>query len=139
MITPFFHIGLIVAEFGEARRELSSTLGFTWRPEARIVSRVRANGGAPVDREFSVVYSNEGPPHVELIAAGDAPWDMREGVHHVGMYTEDLAADIAILQGQNYREVASGADAMGRLDQFAYLASPTGVILELIDIKLQAS
>jgi hypothetical protein len=137
VIAPFFHVGIVVPEFAEARREFSSTLGLTWRPEARVSMRVRANGREAVDHDFAIVYSIEGPPHVELMAPWDSPWDLRGGIHHLGMYTEDLAGDLAALAQQNYRELASGVGANGELESFAFMESPTGIILELIDTRLR--
>ena len=48
-------------------------------------------------RDISFVYSVDGPPHVELIAATEPPWCAQEGLHHMGMWTEDVVADMDAL------------------------------------------
>lgn len=134
MRAPFYHVGLIVPELGQAQRDLSSTLGLSWASQQRREMPVLVDG-ATVQRDISFVYSIEGPPYVELIGANEPPWSAQEGLHHMGMWSEDIAADLDALVAEDYTVAATGLNRKGYSGGFAYLNSPTGVLLELVDVR----
>ncbi|MDT5025080.1 MAG: hypothetical protein QOE61_1506 [Micromonosporaceae bacterium] len=137
MLTPFYHVGIVVADIEQAQKEVGAALGLTWGTPMTIPVPVQY-GGEVTLREFTFVYSVEGPPLVELVAAGSPPWTVSEGVHHVGYWSADLAADIQSLQGNGYTLVAHGVNEAGALFGFVYLRSPSGLLVELVDVAVQA-
>lgn len=138
MLAPFYHVGLIVPELGEAMRDLSSTLGLTWAKQQRGEMPVIVDG-RQVTRDISFVYSIEGPPHVELIGANEPPWCAQDGLHHMGIWTEDVVGDMEKLVAEKYSITATGVGRDGNPSRFAYLTSPTGLLVELVDTRSKAA
>ncbi|MFV0463943.1 MAG: VOC family protein [Nostocoides sp.] len=138
MQAPFYHVGLIVPDLGQARRDLTGSLGLTWASEQHADMPVLIDG-EPTTRELCFVYSVEGPPYVELIAAAEPPWDMREGMHHMGIWSEDLLEDLETLESQGYRKAVTGITRGGASGGFAYLNSPAGLLVELVDTRSKAA
>jgi len=138
MLAPFYHVGLIVPELGQAQRDLTSTLGLSWASQQRREIPVLVNGET-VQRDISFVYSIEGPPYIELIGANEPPWNARDGLHHVGIWSEDVVADMEALVAEKYTVAATGLNREGSSGGFAYLNSPTGILLELVDTRGKAS
>lgn len=138
MLAPFFHVGLVVPELGEAQRNLSATLGLSWAKPQRGELPMMVNGGL-VRRDISFVYSVEGPPYIELIGAGEHPWQAAGGLHHLGIWSEDIVADMEALVAARYTITATGVSRKGTAAGFAYLTSPTGVLLELVDTRSRES
>jgi Glyoxalase/Bleomycin resistance protein/Dioxygenase superfamily len=139
MITPFFHVGIIVPELGQAQRDMTSILGLTWEPIMKVELPVLV-GERTVERRVTLVYSLEGPPYVELIEASEPPWAAQDGLHHLGIWSEDVAADIEALSSKGHVELGTGVvDGEGTKGGFSYLSGPTGVVLELVDVATQAA
>lgn len=138
MLAPFYHVGLIVPELGQAMRDLTGTLGLRWASQQRREMPVLVNGRT-VQRDISFVYSVDGPPYVELIGANEPPWSAQEGLHHMGMWSEDVVADMEAMVAENYTVAATGLNRKGYSGGFAYLSSPTGVLVELVDTRGKAS
>jgi catechol 2,3-dioxygenase-like lactoylglutathione lyase family enzyme len=134
MLAPFYHVGIIVPDLAQAQRDLTSTLGLTWASEQRQEMPVMVNGTL-VERDISFVYSITGPPHVELIAANEPPWTAQDGLQHMGIWSEDLIADIDALVAENYTVTANGLNRNNEVRRFAYLTSPTGLLVELVDAR----
>ena len=138
MLAPFYHVGIIVPELGRAQRDLTDALGLRWAGEQRTELPVLIDGNQ-VTRDIGFVYSVDGPPHVELIAATEPPWSAQEGLHHMGMWTEDVVADMDALVADGYTVAATGVNRKGTSAGFAYLRNPAGFLLELVDVRSRAS
>jgi Glyoxalase/Bleomycin resistance protein/Dioxygenase superfamily len=135
---PFFHVGIIVPDLGQARRDLSSTLGLTWSRERHVEIPVVIQGKR-VERNMTVVYSVEGPPYLELVVESGPPWNAQDGLHHMGMWSEDIIADIDALVAQKYTLEATTDNRLDNYNNgFAYLKSPTGILVELVDSRRRA-
>ena len=86
-MTAPFHIGIVVADLDAAMAELTRAAGLSW--------------GEPIDRrtgewDYRIVYSIEGPPHVELVeGAPGSPWDASEGprLDHAGWWIDNVSAE----------------------------------------------
>src|SRR5262249_20775767 len=136
MLEPFYHVGFVVDDLELAQREMTAALGLTWGNAMTIPVPVHHDGEVTL-REFTFVYSLTGPPHVELVRAGDPPWTATEGVHHLGYWSDDLAADIERLQANGHTLVANAVDETGALFGFAYLRSAHGLLIELVDVAVR--
>ena len=83
-------------------RDLSSTMGLTWASEQRRAFPITLRGET-VERDIQFVYSVTGPPYVELIGANEPPWSAQDGLHHMGIWSEDVVGDIEKLVGRGLR------------------------------------
>jgi hypothetical protein len=71
LITPYYHIGLVVADLEAAMSELSAAVGLTWEDPHRSTYG---------EWDIDVVMSMEGPPYIELVQGGpDGPWSGADG------------------------------------------------------------
>jgi catechol 2,3-dioxygenase-like lactoylglutathione lyase family enzyme len=91
-----WHIGIAVPGLEEGKKELSDVFGLRWRP-ARVRKLTLVNAaGAPYEVECHVAFSRGGPFAVEVWQAiPGTPLDVPEagGVHHIGYWVDDLAAE----------------------------------------------
>jgi hypothetical protein len=104
-----FHIGVIVEDLERGMAEWSDMLGLRWRSLVSGVSEIH-RGGVVTAMPILAVYSVDGPVHLELIAlARGTVWDVL-GLHHVGYWSDDVAADID-------RLVAGGASVEAQMQR----------------------
>ena len=128
-----FHIGMRVPDLESAMAELSTGLGVTW---AEIVEREQPiwtpGGGADVV-PLRFTYSCEGPQHIELLqGSAGSIWDGdgRSGVHHVGIWTDDVAAETERRLAAGWSlELAQKPPEEG-YGSMTYVRSPSGFVLE---------
>jgi catechol 2,3-dioxygenase-like lactoylglutathione lyase family enzyme len=137
MLAPFYHVGIVVPDVPQAQAEVGGALGLTWGTPMTIPIPVQYEGEVTL-REFTFVYSVDGPPFVELVAAGSPPWTISDGVHHIGYWSDGLSGDIEHLRGKGYTLVAHGVNEDGALFGFAYLRDRYGLLVELVDVAVQA-
>ena len=96
--TRVFHTGVRVHDVDAAMAELGPTLGITWASVQHMPARsvwTPERGLEHVALTFT--YSCEGPQHVELLrGAPGSVWDCGEspGLHHVGVWSDDVAGDV---------------------------------------------
>jgi lactoylglutathione lyase len=91
-----YHVGVRVPDLDAAMAELTAALGITW---ADVVEQDRpvwtpAEGSYTIPLRFT--YSREGPQHIELLQGEPGSlWDGndRPGVHHMGGWVDDVAAE----------------------------------------------
>jgi catechol 2,3-dioxygenase-like lactoylglutathione lyase family enzyme len=85
-------------------------------------------------------YSAQGPLHLELLeGAPGSIWDGREspGLHHVGVWSDDVAADTeALLDAGWTLRLAQQSPETG-YGIFTYLQPPSGLIVELVWSRVQ--
>jgi catechol 2,3-dioxygenase-like lactoylglutathione lyase family enzyme len=127
-----FHLGLVVEDFEATLAELSGAFGYEWCAEiGGAVSLALPTGNAVLD--ISCAYSRT-LPRLEIIRRVPGTlWEPAAGggVHHVGYWSDDVAADAAELTRQGFvteaRRVGSGGAP------FAFLRGPSGLLVELVD------
>ncbi len=99
--TNMYHVGVLVEDLDAAMARFGQVLGLTF-PEPRTIHLSDlVEYGETVVRDLRVVYSNEGPPFLELIEAQDGGlWGHQhgEGLHHIGMWQDGLEARMAEMQ-----------------------------------------
>jgi catechol 2,3-dioxygenase-like lactoylglutathione lyase family enzyme len=98
--TNLFHVGLLVHDLPAAVRRFSDLLGLRFAEPQTFTVVVDEPGGSTT-RELRAVYSVDGPPFLELIEAqDDGIWAEAhgEGLHHIGVWEDDLAAREAALR-----------------------------------------
>ncbi|MTD12566.1 hypothetical protein GIS00_01225 [Nakamurella sp. YIM 132087] len=114
-----YHVGCAVADLDRSMRDVGSALGLDWSPvRERPVPGGRAR----------VVYSLGGPTHVELLEGSPGtPWHVSGAPvhHHMGYWTDDLAAETA-------RLLALGFRLEHDLGHVRYLCSDAAPRIELV-------
>lgn len=136
-----FHVGVRVPDLDTAMVELAAGLCLTW---AGVIEREQP-AWTPADGAFTTplrfTYSCEGPLHVELLeGAPGSLWDGRDlpGVHHHGVWVDDVAAETERLVFAGWRlEMAhrSPADGYGSM---TYVRSPSGFLLEPVSVRVRS-
>lgn len=99
----FYHTGIVVPDLDAAMARLSALAGYTWITPMSYRLPLRTAGGT---RELAstFVYSLQSP-HLELIReVPGSPWTAPPGnaVHHLGYFTDDLAAAARTLEDNGF-------------------------------------
>ena len=125
-----WHIGIAVPDLEKGQKELGEVFGLRWRP-ARVRNLTLADAaGRSYAVECHVVFSLGGPFAVEVWQAiSGTPLDMPQagGVHHIGYWVDDLAAEAKRLDALGYAGYATAATTplLNR--------GPAGTLIELCD------
>ena len=86
----FFHVGILVEDLDVAIEHFSALLPLTFgRPRTLAIDEWDPVTDAVRGRELRFIYSDEGPPYVELMQfQDDGVWGRQhgEGLHHVGFW-----------------------------------------------------
>lgn len=131
-----FHTGIRVADIDAAMDEMGDTLGVTWASVQHNPAQQVWTPDAGLQLvELTFVYSNEGPQHIELLMSpagsiwhsGDAP-----GVHHLGVWVDDVAAETQKCLDAGWSVAAAGAAPADNWGAFTYVVPPSGPIVELV-------
>ena len=135
-----FHVGVRVRDLDDAMHELGKGLGLTWATVAHVEQRVWGPDGGPTTVELDFTYSCEGPQHVELLkGSAGSVWDAADwpGVHHLGVWVDDVAAVTEDRVGQGWTlEIAQVAPEEG-YGAFTYVRAPSGFLLEPVSAVLR--
>ena len=130
-----FHQGVRVPDLDTAMDELGSALGLQWSQPQQREQAVwfPESGSTAIALRFT--YSREGPQRIELLeGAPGSVWDgvANPGLHHVGVWTDDLAADTAafVAAGWTLRMAQRPPDE--GYGVFTYVQPPTGFLVELV-------
>lgn len=127
-----FHIGIVAEDPAATRAALSSVFGYEWGDEVGGPGPVTLpDGDTVLDLRCAYTLTE---PRVEVV--GRVPGTMWEpvpgaGIHHVGYWSADVAADAAELAANGYLTEASRTGQDGRL-YFAFLRGPGGFRVELV-------
>jgi catechol 2,3-dioxygenase-like lactoylglutathione lyase family enzyme len=131
-----FHVGLLVPDVDRAMTELGDQLGLAW---ARVQHAPRRSvwtpERGPEEVGLTFVYSCEGPQHIELLRGDPGSiWDSDKtrGLHHVGVWSNDVAADAERFVSAGWSVVAAATAPEDGFGSFAYVAPPSGLIVELV-------
>jgi hypothetical protein len=132
-----YHTGIIVDNLDEAMASWEGALDLKWAPPRSSTTPMLCSEGV-LGREVRFTYSLQGPHFLELLEQVDpAPYLGLTGgrrVHHLGYYTDDLAAASADLEERGFRRELSGVDQAGGLARAAFHYSPEspGMWIELV-------
>lgn len=137
-----FHTGIRVGDLDQAMAELGGSLGLVWAevqqvPEMQYWTPVNGTTAAPL----RFVYSCHEPQHVELVEGGPGSiWDGREapGVHHVGVWCDDVAAETEAAVADGWACLAAGAAPEDGYGRWSYVQPPTGMLVELVSGEIRA-
>ena len=123
-----WHLGIAVPDLEEGKEELGEVFGLRWRPARVRKLTLTDAAGRSYEVECHVVFSLGGPFAVEVWQAiPGTPLDMPQtgGVHHIGYWVDDLAAEAKRLDTLGYPRYAT-AGTMPLLNR-----GPAGTLIEL--------
>jgi hypothetical protein len=129
-----FHIGIATNDLPRSMEALSAAFGVSWTAPGAGEGSFTSVDGRPHPRPLACV-SLDGPIHIDLMqgAAGTLWESDRPRLHHFAYWTDDVAADVARLEGEGWTLELTSPDGEGRPSRFAYLVRADGFRLELID------
>ncbi|HSS08950.1 MAG TPA: VOC family protein [Acidimicrobiales bacterium] len=135
-----FHTGLRVTELEAAMAELGPALGLTWAEPRQGEQRFWTPDRGQQTAGLRFTYSVQGPQHIELLeGAAGSLWAGEEGpgVHHIGVWVDDLPAEARSLIAAGWDMVAAQASPNEGFGLYAYLAPPSGLLVELVDAAIE--
>ena len=127
-----FHIGIVAEDPGTTTATLSAVLGYEWTAELGGPLQVRLPSGE-TELDLRCVYSTTTPRMEVVRAIPGTLWEPSPGagVHHVGYWSDDVAADAAALEAEGY-QIEASRDLPGGGLFFTFHRSPTGFRVELV-------
>lgn len=133
-----FHIGFVVEDFEATLEEFSSLFGYEWGPEIGGECQVALPTGDAV-LDLRCAYSLTSP-RVEIVRPVPGTlWEPAAGgIHHVGFWSDDVAADSAELTRSGFVTEATREGPDGT-PFFAFLRATTGFRIELVTRLAQPS
>jgi hypothetical protein len=139
-LLPYYHVGIVVPDLPRAQRELTELLGVTWGPTMRLEqSEYRDEHGHDVVLPTALSYSVDAP-HLEVIQEQPGTvWECNQhsNLHHIGLWSDDLAGDSAALTGAACPMVLCGRAGDRAPLSFAYHRSDLGVRIEVVDATMR--
>ena len=139
-LKPMYHVGIVVADIASARATMSEQLGVTWGPVMHFDSvDYRDGDGRDLGLPTTMCYSVDAP-HLELIEeVPGSIWVRNEhsNLHHIGFWSDDLAAEGAALTGNGCPLQLCGRSGDQAPVSFAYHRNDLGVRVELVDAALR--
>lgn len=131
-----YHSGVRVADIDAAMAEMRDTLGLRWASVQHSSSRALWTPEHGLQHiELTFVYSCDGPHRIELLrGAPGSIWDASDepGLHHVGVWSDDVVADTNAFVAAGWRVAAAAATPDDGYGTFTYVQPPTGLIVELV-------
>ncbi|MFG2959042.1 VOC family protein [Streptomyces sp. NPDC048291] len=137
-----FHIGIVAEDFDATKKQLSEHFGFDWSEDMGGPVDVRlADGESAVDFRCAYARSSGAGTRLEIVRKVPGTfWEPTDGsgIHHLGYWSDDVAADVAALERHGYVTEATRKGPDGALF-FAFLrsAGETGFRVELVSRAAQ--
>ena len=132
-----YHTGIVVPDLEAAMARFTALAGYRWISPMSYKLPFRTTAGTS-DLTSTIVYSVQAP-YLELVQeVPGTPWTAAPGnaVHHLGYFTDDLAATAQQLEANGY-SFEMTADMPGtELALFAYYIDPVGTRIEIVDRAL---
>ncbi len=132
-----YHVGIVVSDLDAVKAQLTELFGYVWAADIRGVVKVRfASTSADID--LRLVYSVS-TPRLELVQRiPGTVWEPAagSGVHHIGYWSDDVAADAAKLEASGLAHEASGVGPEGEA-MWAYHRGSSGPRIELVSRALE--
>ncbi len=129
-----FHVGIRVADLAAAQQELTSSIGVRWTTPAALPMKAWVPGQGYRSCDLTISFTVEGPVHIELLHGSPGSYfDVRgggAGLHHIGVWVDDVAGVSQDLVSQGYTVELAGASPAEGYGSFTYVRSPGGVLFE---------
>jgi catechol 2,3-dioxygenase-like lactoylglutathione lyase family enzyme len=129
-----FHLGIRVADLEAAQRELTESIGVRWTTPAAIPMKAWAPDTGFQSYDLTISFTTDGPVHIELLHGSPGGYhDVSQGgagLHHIGVWVDDVAKVNQELVGQGYTVELAGDTPEKGYGSFTYVRSPGGVLFE---------
>ncbi|MFN3258872.1 MAG: VOC family protein [Ilumatobacter sp.] len=135
-----YHTGVRVPSLDAAMAELGGPLGLTWAEVRESEQAVWTPDRGQHTVPLRYTYSCEGPQHLELLEGeAGSVWDGREqpGVHHIGVWADDVGAEAAAALAAGWTCAAAQKSPDDGFGVFAYVVPPSGMIVELVQASVR--
>jgi hypothetical protein len=135
-----YHVGIVVADVGEAMDEYGQLFGVEWATRNQAEFPVEL-GGERRTLKFDSVYSKTGPVRVELtVQKPDTIWTPGSAVHHIGFWSDDVVADSQRLAAAGYPIEANLFPMPGDTPSaVAFCRGPQGLFVELVSSTMRTA
>ncbi|MER5756352.1 VOC family protein [Streptomyces sp. NPDC002088] len=133
-----FHLGIVTDDFEATRAQLSAVFGYEWGAEVGGPVQVTLTTGDTV-LELRCAYSVTAP-RLELVRSVPGTlWEPAAGVgiHHIGYWSDDVAADSAELGRQGFVTEATRTGPDGT-PFFSFQRNASGLRVELVNRAAQS-
>jgi len=130
-----YHTGVRVPVLEAAMEEMGSSLGLRWCTPRTSEHSVWIPDGGVVEIPLRFTYSTTGPVHLELLeGAPGSIWDGRDspGIHHVGVWSDDVRADTEAMIDEGWRLLMSQTSPADGYGAFTYVQPPSGLVVEFV-------
>lgn len=132
-----FHVGMLVTDLSAAMDELTASSGVEWTSVRDTPMDVWLPERGYVTLDLRLAFSRQGPVRLELIQGPPGtPHDPANGtgLHHLGYWVDDPAAETERLLAQGWELVMAAAAPGDGYGRFTYVRSPAGLLVEPVDI-----
>jgi hypothetical protein len=132
-----FHVGIVVDDVGATLVTLTHLFGYEWCDEVGGPTPVSLpTGDAVLDLRFA--YSKTEPRLEVIRTVPGSLWEPADsGIHHLGYWSDDVAADSAELERHGLEPEAIGRQPDGT-PYWSYHRGATGPRIELVSRSVQA-
>jgi len=94
-----YHVGIVVPNLERAMAQLAEMANVSWGRVQHYAAELKTSSGQHAF-EQTFVMSLEGPPYIELLMRLDGTVWERSGLHHLGMWSENVASESALAQAR---------------------------------------
>lgn len=133
LITPPYHVALVVEDVERAKTEIGAALGLTWARTQRRHSCLESADGR-TEIEVCFTYSLQGPPYVELVEQRPGTVLEQLGLHHIGLWSDDPAGESERLAGHGWARESVTLTPDGKWAGGLFHRGPAGLRVEIVDI-----
>jgi hypothetical protein len=135
--TDQFHAGIVVEDFEAALADLSELFGYVWCEPISVSTPVVLPTG-DLTLHLTFTYSMTSPRLEVIRCVPGTLWTpvVGSGIHHLGYWSDDVAADSSRLVERGYAAEATGVRPDG-LAGWAYHRGPAGPRIEIVSRQLQ--
>lgn len=116
---PPYHVTMIVDDVEAAMTEMTQLFGLQW-------ARLQAGG--------LFTYSLQGPPYLELLKRREGTIFDTAGLHHIGLWVDDVNAEAARLEAEGCEPELVVRDEDGNIKPGCFFRTATGLRVELVQI-----
>lgn len=130
-----YHQGIRVPDLDLAMAELGETLGIEWCVVQEREQQVWLPDLGLTAIPLRFTYSRGDGQHLELLeGAPGSIWDGRErpGVHHVGVWSDDVRRDTEAAVARGWTCAAAQRPPEEGYGAFTYVQPPSGLIVEYV-------
>ena len=128
-----FYTGLLVHDLDQAMDDIGRSHNVTWAAVRDWPMDVWLPDQGYISMDIKLTFSQQGPVRLEIIqGSAGTPVDPAQGVgvHHVGYFVEDPAAETRRLLDEGGTLVMAAASPEDGYGRFSYVRTTSGLLVE---------